>query len=102
MPLTRDDPLCWVSASAFEDGFESHIVKIGMQEQVQPDATGWKSCTAGRDVASRILHPVRDYQLPNNRCAVLYRDAYMLFGGYGTKTRVEQRFGGHRRRTGRQ
>jgi tetratricopeptide (TPR) repeat protein len=73
----------------FEDGFESHIVKIGKREQVEPDATGWKTCTAGRDVSSRILHPVRDYPLPHGRCAVLYRDAYMLLGGYGSKARVE-------------
>jgi hypothetical protein len=73
----------------FDEGFESHIVKIGKRERVQPDAQGWQACTTSRDVASRIFHPVRDYQLPNDRCAVLYRDAYMLFGGYGAKSRVE-------------
>ncbi len=73
----------------FEDGFESHIVKIGRRDKVEPDWTGWRDCTAGRDVASRILHPPRLYSLSEDRVAVLYRDAYMLFGGYGTKTRVE-------------
>jgi len=45
----------------FEDGFESHIVKVGSRGKVEPDATGWKNCTAGREVSSRILHPVRHY-----------------------------------------
>ncbi len=80
----------------FDDGFESHIVKIGRKEKVESDWTGWNACTAGRDVASRILHAPRPYDLSKDdrlpktdRFAVIYRDAYMLFGGYGEKTRVE-------------
>ena len=64
-----------------EDGYETHIVKIGARKEVRPDADGWQACTNDRQVASRILAPVRMVaEFDGNRAAVLYRDAYILFG----------------------
>jgi hypothetical protein len=64
----------------YPGGTESHIVKVGVQEEVKVDYDGWNSCTEGRTVSSRIFAPVRPVELPDNRYAVLYRDAYTLFG----------------------
>ena len=64
----------------FADGFETHIVKLGKADEVRPDFTGWDACTRGRQVASRIFAPVRPVELPNGRYAVLYQDAYTLYG----------------------
>jgi hypothetical protein len=63
------------------DGYETHIVKLGASSNVSPDAEGWKDCTRDRQVASRILAPVEHVAgLDGDRAAVLYRDAYILFG----------------------
>lgn len=83
----------------FDDGYERHIIKIGRRGKVQQDSDGWKKCTDGRMVASRMFAPVRlvDLELArtsaskranaskrkkekDDRCAVLYRDAFSLFG----------------------
>lgn len=64
-----------------DDGYETHIVKIGDRAEVNPDADGWRACTADRQVASRILAPIQHVpELDDGRAAVLYRDAYTLFG----------------------
>jgi len=73
----------------FEDAFETHVIKIGARHLVERDWIGWRTCTEGRDVASRIFHPVRSYALPGDRYAVLYRDAYTLFGGHGPEVTVK-------------
>jgi tetratricopeptide (TPR) repeat protein len=61
-------------------GSETHIVKLGSAETVARDFDGWQECIRGRDFASRIFLPVRRHDLPGGRVAVLYRDAYTLFG----------------------
>ncbi len=64
----------------FADGHERHIVKVGDRRSVESDYTGWRQCTDGRNVASRIFAPVRMVNLPEGRAAVVYRDAFSLFG----------------------
>ncbi len=64
----------------FTDGYETHIVKLGRAGAVRCDYDGWQACTRGRQVASRIFAPVRLVELPDDRCAVLYQDAYTLYG----------------------
>jgi hypothetical protein len=64
----------------YQEGYERHIVKVGQQAKVAPDFSGWQKCTQGRMVASRIFTPVRYCDLPDNRCAVVYRDGFTLFG----------------------
>jgi hypothetical protein len=64
----------------YADGYESHIVKLGRRDKVERDFTGWQQCTRDRTVSSRIFTPVRPVALPHHRFAVLYRDAYTLFG----------------------
>ena len=62
------------------DGYERHIVKVGHRDKVETDFNGWQECTSGRMVASRIFAAVRRIQLDENRIAVIYRDAFSLFG----------------------
>lgn len=62
------------------DGYERHIAKVGLCDEVAQDFDGWHDCTGGRMVASRIFAPARKIELDNNRVAVVYRDAYALFG----------------------
>jgi hypothetical protein len=64
----------------FEDGYEHHIVKIGTPNKVEADFRGWEECTKGRMIGSRIFSPVRKCQLQDDRVAVVYRDAFTLFG----------------------
>ncbi len=75
----------------FADGFETHIVKLGTAAEVRPDYDGWHACTAGRQVASRIFAPVRlvDALPIPGRSAVLYQDAYTLFGRTAANDRPE-------------
>jgi len=67
----------------------TYIVKLGTPEKVGSDMRGWENCTAGRDIASRILVPPRECRLASGRVAVLYRDAYTLFGPDREKSRPE-------------
>lgn len=64
----------------YADGYERHIVKVGDRKKVEPDFTGWQKCTNKRMVASRIFVPVRLLDWKADRVAVLYRDAFTLFG----------------------
>jgi tetratricopeptide (TPR) repeat protein len=57
----------------------SHIVKLGDQK-VQKDLDGWKQCVLKHGVTSRVLLGVEGRPLPENRYAVIYQDAYQLFG----------------------
>ncbi|WP_020474995.1 TRAFs-binding domain-containing protein [Zavarzinella formosa] len=66
--------------AAYEDGYHRHIVKIGSRQKVSPDFDGWQECTKKQMVASRIFSPVRKFELPDDRVAVVYRDAFTLFG----------------------
>lgn len=63
-----------------ENGYERHIVKVGSRSDVAQDFDGWHECTQGRMVASRIFAPARKVELDNDRVAVIYRDAFTLFG----------------------
>ena len=62
------------------DGYERHIVKLGSLKDVAVDFDGWHACTHGRMVASRIFAPVRKMEIGPDRVAVVYRDAFALFG----------------------
>jgi hypothetical protein len=64
----------------YPDGYERHIVKIGERSNVEADYEGWQVCTRGRMVASRIFAPVQKAELPDDRFAVVYRDAFTLYG----------------------
>lgn len=62
------------------DSYERHIVKVGIRDKVASDYEGWQACTKDRMVASRMFAPVRKVDLADNRVAVIYRDAFSLFG----------------------
>jgi hypothetical protein len=69
--------------------FRTSIVKLGTRKKAGKDVRGWQACTAGRDVASRIFVPVQECPLGGDRVAVLYRDAYTLFGPDRERSRPE-------------
>lgn len=71
--------------------FQSHIVKLGNESEVGRDFDGWQECVAQRNVRSRLFVPVTKRSLPDReserpglppipRRAVLYENAYTLFG----------------------
>ncbi|MBN1851608.1 MAG: tetratricopeptide repeat protein [Pirellulales bacterium] len=65
----------------FRDRYETYIVKIGQKNILEKDYNGWTACTEGRHVTSRIFSPVQLISgFAEDRIAVLYRDAYTLFG----------------------
>lgn len=55
----------------------SNIVKLG-DAKVRRDLVGWQECMQG--VPSRILVGVEGRSLPEERYAVIYQNAYQLFG----------------------
>jgi hypothetical protein len=61
-------------------GFDTHIVKIGVPARVARDFDGWQECLHGIEFTSRIFLPVQRHDLPGGRVAIVYRDAYTLFG----------------------
>jgi hypothetical protein len=66
-----------------ESGFGTHIVKIGTPVKVGCDYDGWQACMRGIEFASRIFLPVQRHDLSGGRVAVVYRDAYTLYGPEG-------------------
>ncbi len=65
----------------YADRYETSIVKVGIRKEVAVDNEGWQVCTRDRNVSSRIFSPVKLVSgLTQDRVAVLYRDAYTLFG----------------------
>jgi tetratricopeptide (TPR) repeat protein len=66
--------------------FQSHIVKIGNEDEVGRDFEGWRECVERRNVSSLLLVPVTSQPLspaghpPVARRAVVYKNAYHLFG----------------------
>jgi hypothetical protein len=70
-------------------GRRTHIVKLGSAEQVGSDMAGWQRCTEGREVASRIFVTPHRRDLPGDRMAVIYPDAYALFGPDREQSRPE-------------
>lgn len=79
LPKFREKVILAVEVT-YSDGYERHIVKIGERKKVERDYTGWQQCTEKRMVASRIFAPVRKLDWGADRVAVLYRDAFTLFG----------------------
>lgn len=63
-----------------KSSYERHIVKVGISAKVESDFEGWQTCTEDRMVASRMFAPVRKVELAGDRVAVIYRDAFSLFG----------------------
>jgi hypothetical protein len=63
-----------------ESGFDAHIVKIGTPAKVACDFDGWQACVHGIEFTSRIFLPVQKHDLAGGRVAVVYRDAYTLYG----------------------
>jgi hypothetical protein len=61
-------------------GYHTHVVKLGKRTEVAHDYEGWKECIRGQNFASRILVRLRIHDLPGDRVAVVYQDAYSLFG----------------------
>jgi hypothetical protein len=74
----------------YPDGYERHIVKVGRRAKVEADFEGWQACTGGRMVAGRIFAPVRKCPLPDERFAVVYRDAFTLAASAGSGTTPQQ------------
>jgi tetratricopeptide (TPR) repeat protein len=62
------------------DSFQTHIVKLGIREEVKPDYQGWKSCVLSQNFASRIFVQLRYADLPSGHAAVIYEDGYLLYG----------------------
>ena len=62
------------------DSYHTHVVKIGSQEGVGNDYEGWRKCVLEHNFASRIFVSLRVKHLPRQRTAVVYQDAYRLFG----------------------
>jgi ryanodine receptor 2 len=62
------------------ESFGSHIVKLGTKQQVGKDYDGWRRCVMGRGVGSHVLLSLGFHPLDEDRVAVVYEDAYRLFG----------------------
>lgn len=66
----------------------THIIKLGVSEQVRPDFDGWTRCVGNRYVGSRLfvrpvykeLPAVSGRERKEVRGAVIYPNAYQLFG----------------------
>ena len=63
-----------------KDSYHTHVVKIGSWEKVGSDYEGWRKCVLEHNFASRIFVSLRARKLPGERAAVVYEDAYQLFG----------------------
>jgi hypothetical protein len=59
---------------------QTHMVKLGVPEEVGADHEGWSRCTANRYIGGRIFVRVELKMLSQNRAAVIYENAYTLFG----------------------
>jgi tetratricopeptide (TPR) repeat protein len=62
------------------DRYDTHIVKLGATEAAKPDYDGWRACAGNRYVGSRIFVRLQAKELEGGRAAVVYEDAYTLFG----------------------
>ena len=65
------------------DSYSTHIVKIGSGPEVAADYDGWKKCVANEHFSSRVLVRLTKKRLSHGRHAVIYEDAYNLFGADG-------------------
>jgi hypothetical protein len=90
IPIASNDP----QAEAVENA-RLHIVKLGTYEAVAPDDTGWRECTRGRHVSSRMFMQVRLKELSWTtdgkpaRAGVVYEDAAPLYGPLETDEDVK-------------
>ncbi|MBM4040911.1 MAG: hypothetical protein FJ290_20620 [Planctomycetes bacterium] len=63
-----------------KDSCRSHILKIGSAQEVANDFRGWQKCMLKRNFSSRIFVSVSRKKLRRNRFAIVYQDAYTLYG----------------------
>ncbi|MFI5459386.1 MAG: tetratricopeptide repeat-containing protein [Isosphaerales bacterium] len=59
---------------------QTHMVKLGTAEEVERDYQGWSRCTGSRFIGGRIFVRLELTKLPDHRVAVVYENAYTLFG----------------------
>ena len=62
------------------NSYHTHVVKLGRREKVANDYDGWRKCVLQRNFASRIMVSLSKRELPGERAAVVYEDAYRFFG----------------------
>lgn len=62
------------------NAFHTHVVKIGTRDSVAGDYDGWRTCILRHNCASRIFVSLDKRDLPGDRLAIIYEDAYKLFG----------------------
>jgi len=60
--------------------YNTHVVKIGSRSGVEEDYLGWTKCLLRHNVASRIFVSLEKRDLPDDRMAIIYQNAYRLFG----------------------
>lgn len=62
------------------ESYNTHVVKLGPKEDVGNDYEGWHKCFSRHAFASRIFVPVKMCPLKADRAAIIYQNAYTLFG----------------------
>lgn len=60
--------------------YHTHVVKLGARDAVAADYEGWHRCILRHNVASRIFVSLDKHDLPGDRMAIIYEDAFRLFG----------------------
>lgn len=63
-----------------EESYNTHVVKIGTRQAVESDYSGWRKCILNHNFASRIFVSVAKKELSKRRVAIIYQNAYTLFG----------------------
>ena len=59
---------------------QTHMVKLGTAEEVQTDYEGWSRCAGHRFIGGRIFVRLDLFKFDDGRVAVVYENAYTLFG----------------------
>ena len=59
---------------------QTHMVKLGTADEVLTDYKGWSQCAGSRFVGGRIFVRLEATELNDGRWAVIYQNAYTLFG----------------------
>lgn len=62
------------------NSYHTHVIKLGIPEEVANDYDGWRECVLQHNFASRILVSLHKKNLTGGRVAVIYEDAYRFFG----------------------
>lgn len=62
------------------ESYHTHVVKLGEASAVANDYDGWRKCMLKHNFASRVFVAVAKTELPGDRAAIVYEDAYRLFG----------------------